>query len=232
MFPSYRDVKVFGLSLRISGYFFNLFITLAPNSHFSNSAHFLSGCTTDYCLFPPAAKKSLLKLVLFWRGVKCVSAPPWWFSFRRKIPSDGLESHFPPVVHSVVMPPAGGQRELHRDGRNKSRNGFKDQQTVQRWVTDSSSLSAGFVISGSFSQCRRAVAAAAERPLQVSINSFASILQSTSIHVLFLSASSLALVFRRIRGEAKKCRKVYGIEHRDQWCTACRWKKACQRFHD
>ncbi|TRY72953.1 hypothetical protein DNTS_010250 [Danionella cerebrum] len=37
---------------------------------------------------------------------------------------------------------------------------------------------------------------------------------------------------RRIRGEAKKCRKVYGIEHRDQWCTACRWKKACQRFLD
>ncbi|XP_028999803.1 zinc finger protein 395-like isoform X2 [Betta splendens] len=37
---------------------------------------------------------------------------------------------------------------------------------------------------------------------------------------------------RKIRGEAKKCRKVYGIEHRDQWCTACRWKKACQRFHD
>ncbi|XP_054483583.1 zinc finger protein 395a isoform X2 [Anoplopoma fimbria] len=34
----------------------------------------------------------------------------------------------------------------------------------------------------------------------------------------------------RSRGEAKKCRKVYGIEHRDQWCTACRWKKACQRF--
>lgn len=37
---------------------------------------------------------------------------------------------------------------------------------------------------------------------------------------------------RRVRGEAKKCRKVYGIEHRDQWCTACRWKKACQRFLD
>lgn len=37
---------------------------------------------------------------------------------------------------------------------------------------------------------------------------------------------------RRIRGDAKKCRKVYGIEHRDQWCTACRWKKACQRFLD
>nr|XP_015201489.1 PREDICTED: zinc finger protein 395 [Lepisosteus oculatus] len=37
---------------------------------------------------------------------------------------------------------------------------------------------------------------------------------------------------RKTRGEAKKCRKVYGIEHRDQWCTACRWKKACQRFLD
>ncbi|XP_057244248.1 zinc finger protein 395-like [Malurus melanocephalus] len=37
---------------------------------------------------------------------------------------------------------------------------------------------------------------------------------------------------RKSRGEAKKCRKVYGVEHREQWCTACRWKKACQRFLD
>lgn len=37
---------------------------------------------------------------------------------------------------------------------------------------------------------------------------------------------------RRTRGEAKKCRKVYGVEHRAQWCTACRWKKACTRFLD
>uniref|UniRef100_A0A803SRD0 SLC2A4 regulator n=1 Tax=Anolis carolinensis TaxID=28377 RepID=A0A803SRD0_ANOCA len=34
------------------------------------------------------------------------------------------------------------------------------------------------------------------------------------------------------RGEAKKCRKVYGMENRNMWCTACRWKKACQRFVD
>uniref|UniRef100_A0A2K6TQL1 SLC2A4 regulator n=1 Tax=Saimiri boliviensis boliviensis TaxID=39432 RepID=A0A2K6TQL1_SAIBB len=34
------------------------------------------------------------------------------------------------------------------------------------------------------------------------------------------------------RGDAKKCRKVYGMERRDLWCTACRWKKACQRFLD
>ncbi|NXF87548.1 ZN704 protein, partial [Eubucco bourcierii] len=37
---------------------------------------------------------------------------------------------------------------------------------------------------------------------------------------------------RRPRGEAKKCRKVYGMENREMWCTACRWKKACQRFLD
>ncbi|XP_071268660.1 zinc finger protein 704-like [Salvelinus alpinus] len=38
--------------------------------------------------------------------------------------------------------------------------------------------------------------------------------------------------FRKGRGEAKKCRKVYGVERKEQWCTACRWKKACQRFPD
>jgi len=35
---------------------------------------------------------------------------------------------------------------------------------------------------------------------------------------------------RRIRGDVKKCRKVYGMEHREQWCTQCKWKKACTRF--
>ncbi|XP_008589272.1 PREDICTED: SLC2A4 regulator isoform X2 [Galeopterus variegatus] len=37
---------------------------------------------------------------------------------------------------------------------------------------------------------------------------------------------------RKPRGDAKKCRKVYGMDRRDLWCTACRWKKACQRFLD
>uniref|UniRef100_A0A8C3XZG5 Zinc finger protein 395 n=1 Tax=Catharus ustulatus TaxID=91951 RepID=A0A8C3XZG5_CATUS len=50
--------------------------------------------------------------------------------------------------------------------------------------------------------------------------------------LLVASPPRLPLTTRKIRGEAKKCRKVYGIEHRDQWCTACRWKKACQRFLD
>jgi hypothetical protein len=35
---------------------------------------------------------------------------------------------------------------------------------------------------------------------------------------------------RRPRGDAKKCRKVYGMEHRELWCTQCKWKKACTRF--
>ncbi|XP_025832031.1 zinc finger protein 704-like [Agrilus planipennis] len=37
---------------------------------------------------------------------------------------------------------------------------------------------------------------------------------------------------RRVRGENKKCRKVYGMENREQWCTQCKWKKACSRFGD
>uniref|UniRef100_A0A8C2T0Y4 SLC2A4 regulator n=1 Tax=Coturnix japonica TaxID=93934 RepID=A0A8C2T0Y4_COTJA len=44
--------------------------------------------------------------------------------------------------------------------------------------------------------------------------------------------TDIALPCRKPRGEAKKCRKVYGMENRELWCTACRWKKACQRFLD
>ncbi|KAK2721876.1 zinc finger protein 704-like [Artemia franciscana] len=35
---------------------------------------------------------------------------------------------------------------------------------------------------------------------------------------------------RRVR-DGKKCRKVYGLEHREMWCTQCKWKKACTRFN-
>lgn len=35
---------------------------------------------------------------------------------------------------------------------------------------------------------------------------------------------------RRARGENKKCRKVYGMDNREMWCTQCKWKKACSRF--
>ncbi|XP_054720180.1 LOW QUALITY PROTEIN: zinc finger protein 395-like [Uloborus diversus] len=37
---------------------------------------------------------------------------------------------------------------------------------------------------------------------------------------------------RRTRSESRKCRKVYGMDNRDMWCTQCKWKKACTRFVD
>lgn len=37
---------------------------------------------------------------------------------------------------------------------------------------------------------------------------------------------------KKPRSEVRKCRKVYGMENRDQWCTQCKWKKACSRFVD
>ncbi|KAF7209989.1 zinc finger protein 704 isoform X2 [Nothobranchius furzeri] len=51
-------------------------------------------------------------------------------------------------------------------------------------------------------------------------------------HAVITSVPKPAPGARKPRGDAKKCRKVYGMEKRDMWCTACRWKKACQRFTD
>ncbi|KAM4027015.1 zinc finger protein 704 [Anomaloglossus baeobatrachus] len=54
-----------------------------------------------------------------------------------------------------------------------------------------------------------------------------------SVHTVRSSPPRAGVVTsRKPRGEGKKCRKVYGMENRDKWCTACRWKKACQRFPD
>ncbi|XP_026547145.1 zinc finger protein 704 isoform X2 [Notechis scutatus] len=52
------------------------------------------------------------------------------------------------------------------------------------------------------------------------------------IHAVLSSPPRASVGLRKPRGEGKKCRKVYGMENRDMWCTACRWKKACQRFID
>uniref|UniRef100_A0A3Q3CQ74 Zinc finger protein 395b n=1 Tax=Haplochromis burtoni TaxID=8153 RepID=A0A3Q3CQ74_HAPBU len=57
-------------------------------------------------------------------------------------------------------------------------------------------------------------------------------LQQNRLQPMSVSPSCTHCSFRKGRGEAKKCRKVYGVERKDQWCTACRWKKACQRFPD
>lgn len=37
---------------------------------------------------------------------------------------------------------------------------------------------------------------------------------------------------RKGRSESRKCRKVYGMDNREAWCTQCKWKKACSRFID
>ncbi|TRY72766.1 hypothetical protein TCAL_00187 [Tigriopus californicus] len=37
---------------------------------------------------------------------------------------------------------------------------------------------------------------------------------------------------RRPRGDTKKCRKVYGMDQKESWCTQCKWKKACSRFSE
>ncbi|KAM3857932.1 zinc finger protein 704 [Diretmus argenteus] len=56
--------------------------------------------------------------------------------------------------------------------------------------------------------------------------------RSQTIAVLSSPPRATTSLSRKVRGEGKKCRKVYGMENRDMWCTACRWKKACQRFTD
>ncbi|KAF3822568.1 hypothetical protein GH733_007942 [Mirounga leonina] len=56
--------------------------------------------------------------------------------------------------------------------------------------------------------------------------------QRQHTHTVLSSPPRGTVSLRKPRGEGKKCRKVYGMENRDLWCTACRWKKACQRFTD
>ncbi|XP_035227091.1 zinc finger protein 395-like [Stegodyphus dumicola] len=39
-------------------------------------------------------------------------------------------------------------------------------------------------------------------------------------------SKSSSPLHRRTRSESRKCRKVYGMENRDMWCTQCKWKKS------
>nr|KAG5701097.1 hypothetical protein BaRGS_002573 [Batillaria attramentaria] len=56
--------------------------------------------------------------------------------------------------------------------------------------------------------------------------------QSPKSHMLMSPLKSAGPHHRKPRSEVRKCRKVYGMENRDQWCTQCKWKKACTRFID
>lgn len=56
---------------------------------------------------------------------------------------------------------------------------------------------------------------------------------STTIGTTLLQSSpNKTSPSKRGRGESRKCRKVYGMDNRDSWCTQCKWKKACTRFTD
>jgi hypothetical protein len=50
-------------------------------------------------------------------------------------------------------------------------------------------------------------------------------MQSTSAALL----SNAALSAARFKNSAAKCRKKFGMENKHQWCTQCKWKKACSR---
>ncbi|CAB4061430.1 unnamed protein product [Lepeophtheirus salmonis] len=43
-------------------------------------------------------------------------------------------------------------------------------------------------------------------------------------------ATTTTNTVRRGGRDGKKCRKIYGLEQRELWCTQCKWKKACARF--
>lgn len=55
--------------------------------------------------------------------------------------------------------------------------------------------------------------------------------QSPKNHMLSMIPKT-AGSHKKPRSEVRKCRKVYGMENRDMWCTQCKWKKACTRFLD
>ncbi|KAK3743335.1 hypothetical protein QZH41_013910 [Actinostola sp. cb2023] len=56
--------------------------------------------------------------------------------------------------------------------------------------------------------------------------------QTNAAKAASTTRSSQPIHHRKLRGESKKCRKVYGMDNRHLWCTQCRWKKACVRFSD
>ena len=55
----------------------------------------------------------------------------------------------------------------------------------------------------------------------------------TKVRVTTLSPKPAVGVGIRVNkrgGDSRKCRKVYGMERRHEWCTQCKWKKACTRY--
>ncbi|CAM4632827.1 unnamed protein product [Leuciscus chuanchicus] len=129
--------------------------------------------------------------------------------------ADGLSS-LSPVSPSVLSPPPGlDQRQP--DGTNGAKNDNSTTTPLSR-----SAPSALYLVHTDH--------AYQASPTHSRTQGFGE--QRSQTIAVLSSPPRAAGSLRKSRGEGKKCRKVYGMENRDMWCTACRWKKACQRFVD
>ncbi|XP_061711763.1 zinc finger protein 395 [Cydia pomonella] len=70
------------------------------------------------------------------------------------------------------------------------------------------------------------------RPISIPVSHSWSNSHSPKHMRLSAANSSPSSPGRRARSDNKKCRKVYGMDQRELWCTQCKWKKACTRFGD
>ncbi|CAH2068732.1 unnamed protein product, partial [Iphiclides podalirius] len=73
---------------------------------------------------------------------------------------------------------------------------------------------------------------ASARPISIPVSHAWSTSHSPKHMRLSAMSGSPGSPGRRPRSDNKKCRKVYGMDQRDLWCTQCKWKKACTRFNE
>uniref|UniRef100_A0A1A8HX97 Zinc finger protein 704 n=2 Tax=Nothobranchius TaxID=28779 RepID=A0A1A8HX97_NOTKU len=158
------------------------------------------------------------------------------------LPSLGqpADSHRPPQPCDAKEPHAGGATPLSRSAPSAlylihTDHAYQATAPVSIPCSNSNSASSGFTPnnSSSFSISWQSP------PVTFTGNAVSPTksqvfgeLRSHTIAVLSSPPRATTGLSRKVRGEGKKCRKVYGMENRDMWCTACRWKKACQRFTD
>uniref|UniRef100_A0A671PEZ4 Zinc finger protein 704 n=1 Tax=Sinocyclocheilus anshuiensis TaxID=1608454 RepID=A0A671PEZ4_9TELE len=147
--------------------------------------------------------------------------------------ADGLSSLSP--VSPSVLSPLPGLDQRQPDGTN----GAKSENSTTTPLSRSAPSALYLVHTDHAYQATAPVTipSASSTGFTPSSSSFSISWQSPPTHTRSCAHhthahTELQCAFRKSRGEGKKCRKVYGMENRDMWCTACRWKKACQRFVD
>ncbi|XP_022101444.1 zinc finger protein 704-like [Acanthaster planci] len=107
-------------------------------------------------------------------------------------------------------------------------HGQVPQQTTFTWQTTHPASATLFQTNGQYSSPIRTKTSIVQQRQQLHQAA------SPKTHLHFApsstgSGSASSLGHHKTR-EGKKCRKVYGMERKDLWCTQCRWKKACVRF--